>query len=238
MPVPPLLSGDAQPRQCNASQGVAGRAPPIALGSLQNVRIADLRPTQFAVGFREVAHKRRRYGQASAIRQREMIEERPVPIVLGEGGRAFVLDRHHWLCALLAEEVEAAPTSILDDLSTLSPDAFWRTLDDRGWCRLRDADGHRRDPDAMPPTLAALQDDPFRSLASALRRRGGFHKADLPFSEFHWADLLRTRLDRDALVRDFDGALAKALAFASEWSGRPIGAGQLDGRGVAGPAAP
>ena len=59
-----------------------------------------------------------------------------------------------------------------------------------------------------------MVDDPFRSLAGALRRRGGFAKDTTPYSEFLWADFLRRRLKRKQVDADFDGALEQALQFA------------------------
>ena len=193
-------------------------APRGAVAAPQLVAIADLRPTQFAVGFREVMQKRERYRQANPVQRLKLISRRPVPVVLGDGGRAFVLDRHHWLCALQAEGVAAAPTLILDDLSARDPDGFWRTLQERGWCRLYDEDGLGRAHEDMPSSLAALRDDPFRSLASALRRCGGVDKIETPFSEFQWADRLRASLSRNDLVQDFEAALETALVLARQWA--------------------
>lgn len=193
-------------------------APRTSTAALQLVAIADLRPTQFAVGFREIAFKQERYRKASPTRRLGLINSRPVPVVLGAHGRTFVLDRHHWLCALMAEGVAAAPTLILDDLSAMDSDGFWRTLQRRGWRRLYDGDGVGRAYEDMPTSLAALQDDPFRSLASALKRRGGFDKIDVPFSEFQWADRLRCSLSLEDLVQDFDAALEAALVLARQWA--------------------
>jgi hypothetical protein len=60
----------------------------------------------------------------------------------------------------------------------------------------------------------ALIDDPFRSLAGALRRVGGYAKEVLPFSEFLWADFLRRRMRRKDVERDFAAAVEQALALA------------------------
>jgi hypothetical protein len=65
-----------------------------------------------------------------------------------------------------------------------------------------------------PNGFADLVDDPFRSLAGALRRRGGFAKDTTPFSEFLWADFLRRRLKRKQVEHDFAAALEEALALA------------------------
>lgn len=84
------------------------------------------------------------------------------------------------------------------------------------------ADGRRRPFSAIPATLDALRDDPFRSLASALRRAGGFTKKATPFSEFAWADFLRGRISPAALALDFDAALQQALRLTGTAAARDL----------------
>ena len=57
-------------------------------------------------------------------------------------------------------------------------------------------------------------DDPFRSLAGAVRRAGGFAKESTPFVEFLWADFLRRRIKRKDVDKDFARALAAAVKLA------------------------
>ena len=77
-----------------------------------------------------------------------------------------------------------------------------------------DHNGVRRGFDDIPSSVSDLRDDPFRSLAGELRRAGGFSKETTPFSEFLWADFLRRRIERKAVVKDFAKAMEKALALA------------------------
>jgi hypothetical protein len=42
--------------------------------------------------------------------------------------------------------------------------------------------------------VRGLADDPYRSLAWAVREAGGFTKVDVPFFEFKWADFFRKRI--------------------------------------------
>jgi hypothetical protein len=62
--------------------------------------------------------------------------------------------------------------------------------------------------------LCEMVDDPYRSLAGALRRAGGYAKDTTPFSEFLWADFLRPRLKRRLVNDDFARALREALKLA------------------------
>jgi len=97
------------------------------------------------------------------------------------------------------------------DASSLPLDAFWAFLGARSWGRRIDAHGKPVDYWNMPQSVAELTDDPYRSLAGALRRAGGFAKSAAPFSEFQWADRLRCEIDVRLLRDDFDAALARAL---------------------------
>jgi hypothetical protein len=116
------------------------------------------------------------------------------------------------------EGVAELPTRQIGDFRAFDPQDFWPALEARGWCRPYDAEGCRRPFDEMPDRLHALQDDPFRSLASALRRAGGYSKGAAPFSEFAWADFLRHHISKDAIAGDFEGSLERALILAANKS--------------------
>ena len=62
--------------------------------------------------------------------------------------------------------------------------------------------------------MTGLIDDPFRSLAGALRRSGGFAKDTTPFNEFLWANFLRRRIKRKLVETDFAAALKHAVKLA------------------------
>lgn len=66
----------------------------------------------------------------------------------------------------------------------------------------------------MPKRLSKLKDDPFRSLASDIRKQGGYAKAPIPFLEFLWADFLRRTLVKKDVDKDYPGTLAAALKAA------------------------
>jgi hypothetical protein len=180
---------------------------------LSPVALGDLRPTQITVGFREVATKRKRFDEmkdkAGAFLGHHML-----PTVLGPKDRHYLIDNHHLARALQEEEVEAVLVSVVADLSALSKVSFWRFLDNRNWCHTYDEKGMRTGFDEIPATIAKLKDDPYRSLAGELRHAGGYAKDLTPFSEFLWADFLRTRIKPKAIADDFDKALDRSLKLA------------------------
>lgn len=183
------------------------------LRNTASIAVRDLHPTQLTVGYREVAERRRRWRVGSTTVEsaaRSLI----VPVVLGPCARSYILDRHHELCALAAEGVADVQVAVIDDLRGSEWVGFWRTLDRRGWCRPRDAEGQRQDYSYIPTTIDGLVDDPFRSLARALRRAGGYTKQSAAFSDFVWADFLRGQVARTLIEDDFEAALRVALALA------------------------
>jgi len=181
---------------------------------LQPVKISDLRPTQITVGMREVEERRGRWKKIPEKEKSAFWERHLIPVILGPKGRHYVIDHHHLARALLEEGVMDVLVTVVADLSRLEPDSFWFVLDNHGWSHPYDSEGRRRDRDKVPKSIADLADDPYRSLAGALRRAGGFAKDTTPFSEFLWADFFRSRIKRKEIEKDFARALKKALKQA------------------------
>ena len=134
-----------------------------------------------------------------------------------------MIDRHHLTTALYEEGIAEVPVSVVGNIAGLTFEAFWTTLESRSWTHPFDDKGRRCAFKNMPTSIAYLMDDPFRSLAGAIKRTGGYAKNKEPFSEFRWADFLRDRIDRRLVERDFGRALAVAmnLAQSGEAAGLP-----------------
>ena len=181
---------------------------------LNPVPIKSLHPTQITVGFREVAEKRREWRERSDKKGSEYLGRHMVPIVWGPNDRAYILDHHHLCLALLKDGVEEVLVDAVLDLRTLGGREFWSYLDNRAWCHPYDETGARVGFKAIPAKVAALKDDPYRSLAGELRRAGGFAKDITPFSEFIWADYLRRRVKPKLVDDDFGAALTRALKLS------------------------
>jgi hypothetical protein len=181
---------------------------------LKSVPIDELRPTQITLGMREVAEKRRQWRKHVGKDQAAFFSRHVIPTVLGPKKHHYLLDHHHLVRAMLEEKVKEVMVTVTLDLSKVGPYSFWVFLDDRSWCHPYDKDGKRRDFDAIPKTVAKMEDDPYRSLAGELRRAGSFAKDVTPFSEFLWTDFLRNRIKPQVLERDFADALVEAMTLA------------------------
>lgn len=182
---------------------------------LHSVPIAELRPTQMTVGYREVAAKRQRWREIVDDKERAtFLGSHMIPVLLGPKKRRYVIDHHHLARALQEEGVETVLTTVVADLHHLEKDAFWVVADHRAWVHPYDAEGVRRDVADLPKRIEDLADDPYRSLSGELRRAGGFAKDTTPFSEFLWADFLRRKVKPKAIADDFTAALERAMRYA------------------------
>jgi len=163
--------------------------------ALERAKLAQLRPTQFSVGYAEVELKASEWKAMKKKQREEAIQSHVFPAVLGPGNEFYIIDHHHLGIALIEEKIKEVWVTKLDDMSWLDPLTFWRTLEFRAWAHLYDHRGRRRPYTDMPTKLTKLQDDPYRSLAGLVRLQGGYAKDQAPFSEFLWADFFRTRVD-------------------------------------------
>ena len=181
---------------------------------LTAVGITNLFPTQMTVGMREVAIKRNRWRKKNRDETGNYLKTHQIPVIFGPGARPYLIDRHHLLLALHEEGVREVPVSIVANMSGFSFGEFWTALESRNWTHPFDDEGQRCSYDDMPASVNELIDDPFRSLAGAVKRADGYAKDKSPFSEFRWADFLRQRITRELIERDFGRALALAMDLA------------------------
>ena len=160
--------------------------------SQSEVRIEDLRPTQFVVGYLEVERKIREHKNDSKRELEEYRREKTVPVVRAPDGNLYMIDHHHSTLALYELGVKKAYVRVVGDLSELSDmDAFWKEMQSRHWCYLVDENGKLRKPSELPKKLWKLKDDPYRALAGMVRDMKGFTRTGKPFEEFVWAKQFR-----------------------------------------------
>jgi len=181
---------------------------------LKPVSLKDLRPTQITIGLREVTERRKHWQKTKGKKRDMFLGRHMIPVVLGPKDKHYVLDHHHLARALIDEEVNKVLVTVVARLDRLEEEAFWIVLDNRGWMHPFDAHGRRRNYSDIPRSIEDLVDDPYRSLAGALRRAGGYSKETTPFSEFLWADFLRRRIKHRVVEKNFGRALTEALRLS------------------------
>jgi hypothetical protein len=168
-----------------------------------------LHPAQAAVGYAAVQRKYEQDYTTHRKAQAKMNEPGSyLPFVLGPHGVPYLVDSHHTVSALEASghhSVQVTMTKICD-WSHLSREDFDMAMKKENFMMSRNGNG-----DMIPPTIAALKDDPWRSLAALVRKvkhhhhcppnnptclRGYWRKCQedgsmIPFFEFRWAYFMK-----------------------------------------------
>jgi hypothetical protein len=180
---------------------------------LSPVSIHLLRPTQITIGLKEVREKRDHWDQLGKHKA-EFLGQHMIPVVIGPKGRPYVIDHHHLARALHDEGQRSVLIQPIANLQALSQEHFWRFLDNKGWLHPFDQHGERQPYSAIPKKIGQLKDDPFRSLAAAVRNAGGYAKDTTPFMEFIWADYFRTEFRPNDIRRHWKRTVDEAVALA------------------------
>src|SRR5208282_3020788 len=130
---------------------------------------------------------------------------------------------HHHVRACWEAGIDELPIDVKADLAHLNHEDFWQTMEKAHWAHLLDQFGLGPHPHVLlPDDVRGMADDPFRSLAWALRHSGAYEKNDAPFSEFLWADFLRHEIELVPGDEGFAQALKTAHALARDPKARAL----------------
>ena len=200
-----------------------GKVSEVGAGEFLRMDILKLKPTQFAVGMRQVKISSRKMARLGKLRLRKLVRRKSIPAVIGPGDLLYIVDHHHLAVPRHRLGERQAWIEVMEDWSNISQVAFWKRMKKRNWVHLHDCEG--RGPRAyqrLPVSIAQLKDDSYRSLAWAVRKHGGYFKSSKPFSDFIWAGFFLEKLpslDRLSFTRCLKKALR--LAESDEAQGLP-----------------
>ncbi len=186
--------------------------------------LLELRPTQFVLGMKEIESK---VSKMKGFSNKEMLafcSDHPIPVVLGPKNQIFMIDHHHFARACWEQKVKDYSIKIIKDLSSKNERDFWNFMIRENWVYLYDQFGMGpHSPKALPSDVRCLADDPFRSLAWAVRDAGYIKKHDMPFFEFKWAAFFRLNLDIELHSKsNFKSAIALAIKLAKSKEARHL----------------
>jgi hypothetical protein len=187
-------------------------------GDLCTCKVLELRPTQFAVGMIGVQDKETELASKVGPNLTAYQQKHPEPVVKGPGNALFITDHHHLALAMADRGIETTACQLEADYSGLDPGSFWAKMKQQHWVYLYDENGKGPlSPADLPRTVVGLKDDPYRSLASAVRDGGGFSKVSTPFAEFEWANYFRSSGISVAEIRgNFRKSVEEASAIATK----------------------
>jgi len=185
--------------------------------------VLDLKPMQKPVGMIEVERKVKELRGMSAKKQDEWLLKKSVPILKDYKGRRRPVDHHHESRAADEAGLDQVYThhyfddELHDWIKSLPKEQFYAVTRAMGLFYDRDEHGKGPiDPKDLPDDVRGLVDDPYRSLAGAVRDRGGYEKTTLPFAEFKWAQFFRERVKIAAGNAGFDRAVEEALKLVHD----------------------
>ena len=201
------------------------------MGEDYKVDIDDVRPTQFAVGVKEVEYQAEKIAKKDSDGELADYKKKKIgTVVIGPNGVLYLVDGHHFARSLLKYGSTTMWIEIEKDYSDLDGSDFWAKMKEKNFMYLKDETGTTRKPSELPKKFSALKNDPYRSLAWMVRKSDGFsNDDDTPFLEFLWADFFRSRIElsANASPAGWKKALKEAMKLAESnktshlpgWSG-------------------
>jgi hypothetical protein len=219
-----LMSGDGARASAAADALNKIKEAHLNEGSdLKSDKILDLKPMQIPAGMIEVLGKADDLRGMKAKDADKWLREKAVPYVTDYKGRKRPVDHHHESRAAWETGREEVYTRrYFDDelhaqIKALNRDEFYAVTRAMGLFYDRDQFGAGpHDPNHLPEDVRGLADDPYRSLAGEVRKRGGYEKTAVPFAEFKWANFFRERLKTYPTKADFDKAVAEAMRLVAD----------------------
>jgi len=226
--LPPVLSAGLLAYSLSPSLA-ADQKLPCGQQTAPNVNcscdLKSLRPLQGAIGMGEVQEKAEKI-KARPEKEQKKLEADPIKIIRGPDGQLFITDHHHGARAWLLAGYPNGICSIESDPSSADAEKFWLRLEELKKAHLATRDGTVITPDDLPKSLEQLPDDPYRTLAWMVRKKGGFCRALMEqkeFAEFIWADWMRNRAELPA--EQVAAAPDKVLNVAVKLAKSPVAAG-------------
>jgi len=184
------------------------------------VKLIDLKPTQVAVGYREVNIKRQQWRDIMKSKGDKFLGQHSVPVVVGPKNKFYLIDHHHLCRALIEENVKEILIQKIQNLSFLNKQEFWHYMELKRWVYPYNENGVRVDYKDLPKDITKMMDDPYRALAGEARRQGAYAKEPTPFIEYAWANFLRTRIDIKSLKKDFNKSIELATKICQSKEAR------------------
>ena len=202
---------------CHAEETYPPFRPDLPAGAAYALDAAQLHPTQLRLGWREVVYKRQLIEAKTPAGLVGYLKDKDVPVVIGPGGVPYLTDGHHTMRALLESRVadKTMYGHVLANWSSLAPADFWARMAANNYSYLQNVHGELQPPTALPASLRGLELDPYRGLAWAVMKAGGFHETKVFFQEHHWADYFRDKVQwDDADDEAFSDAVKAAIVLA------------------------
>jgi len=154
------------------------RSTGLKKGDYCLIRPERVRPTQVFVGKVEMECTKSLFESYTSDQLRVNLMENNVPTVIGPKAEFYITDHHHFAVALFQAFLDfqrpvihrVLYACIQEDYSQYNKSSFWKIMKERQFVFLEDERGNSITTDDLPVTLKLMADNPFRTLASWLRK--------------------------------------------------------------------
>lgn len=177
--------------------------------------VSNMKPTQITVGFIEVQYKKQKLSQLSPLSLKRYLKEHPIPAVIGPKNQLYLTDKHHMAKALIELNIKNCYFTVQHNFSDIPEHKFFSVLEVLELIHPYDEKGNKVNISLIPSSIKELKDDPYRSLASFVKRNHGFIKIPKPYIEFLWADFLRQHISVEEINKDITKATKKATQICT-----------------------
>lgn len=196
---------------------------------LKKTRILDLKPMQIPAGMLEVQQKARDVRDMKEKEAEAWLKDGSVPVLEDYKNRKRPVDHHHEArAAWEADRDEVYTHRYFDDemharIKALPREQYYAVTKAMGLFYDRDQFGAGpHDPNHLPEDVRGMADDPFRSVAWQVRKRGGYDKTATPFAEFMWAQFFRERVKTYPTKADFEQTVLEAMKLAHDSAAKDL----------------
>src|SRR4026208_1007642 len=97
---------------------------------MKTARVLKLRPTQFAIGMREVEHKLEKLSRLRKNQLNKYVQKHPIKVVRSPQNEFYIVDHHHLLAVLWLLGVKKVPVRVTKTFATrnMPRPRFWKLL--------------------------------------------------------------------------------------------------------------
>nr|RNJ64849.1 MAG: chromosome partitioning protein ParB [Leptolyngbya sp. IPPAS B-1204] len=184
----------------------------LSSGTLSLAVVDLLHPAQVALGYREVHYRIQQFQAMTPPELDAYLLEHFLPVVIAPDRLPYVVDHHHRARAIQMIGLrKTVYVKVWENCKDWSRAEFWQLMQEKAWVYPFDKNGRSVDLEAIPASLAELQDDQYRSLAWGVLQAGGYAKSEVPFQEFLWGNYFRQHLSFEDTEAGFQQAINETL---------------------------
>ena len=173
-------------------------------------------PTQFALGYAEVAARKAKYEGLSEKKRSAKVKDKVAPAVRGPDGAIYITDHHHLARIMIELGKPDIYVNITEDWTGRDVKEFQNYMAAKSKAYLYDENDKLRTFAELPKQISQLKNDPYRSLVYFAQKKDCVPDSGAVYSEFKWAHFFRKHIEKSLIVSDMGKAVREACTWAKD----------------------